>query len=356
MLVNNTASPSACFGGHGLVFFMREGSVATAYAKPHLTLAEQVELLQSRGLQIPNAELAMRWLGAVGYYRLSAYWYPYRILLEGSANREDRFVTSTSFDQVIELYEFDRRLKLLVLDALERIEIAMRFRVGYTLGRRSAYAHLEPSALDGNFATAQSGKGKPSSYEDWLTKVLAAQDKSREDFVVHFRTKYDGRLPVWVATEILDFGCLSFLYAGLKRLDRDEIAHNLGVLDDQGAGNGKALANWMHVLNYLRNTCAHHARLWNRNMALQVASKHLKAIASLRHLHTANTTQIARLFGALCVVAFLMDQVSPGHTWTVDMTHLVTESLPLCNRSLSEMGFPDNWESLPLWRVHPTTD
>ena len=75
----------------------------------------------------------MRWLSVVGYYRLSGYLYAYRVLPEGSQVRLDTFRESTTFDQVIALYDFDRRLKLLMLDALERIEIAVRFRVGYTL-------------------------------------------------------------------------------------------------------------------------------------------------------------------------------------------------------------------------------
>jgi abortive infection bacteriophage resistance protein len=163
----------------------------TGYNKPHLAISEQVRLLASRGMALRDPALAAHWLGVVGYYRLSGYWYPYRRPASGATGRSDAFEPDTTFEQVVALYAFDRKLKLLVLDALERVEIAVRFRVGYTLGRRGAYAHLDPDTLDGAF-------GRSAGYTTWKRKVDAAQTASREDFVQHFRAKYDGRLPVWV--------------------------------------------------------------------------------------------------------------------------------------------------------------
>jgi abortive infection bacteriophage resistance protein len=107
--------------------------VSEEYRKPHLTLDQQAELLAGRGMQLDQAE-AVRWLSMVGYYRLSGYWYPYR--QRTAAGRADEFETGTSWTHVVALYDFDRRLRLLLLDALERIEIGMRARIGYNLGRR----------------------------------------------------------------------------------------------------------------------------------------------------------------------------------------------------------------------------
>jgi len=325
--------------------------MATTYTKPHLTVPEQVQLLSSRGMTIPDRSSAEHWLGVVGYYRLSGYWYPYRVRQPGSSDRADQFTPGTSLDQVVALYDFDRRLKLLVVDALERVEIAMRFRVGYALGRRGAYAHLSPTNLDGAFTRSRPGRN--STYDTWLRKTGAAQASPHEDFVEHFRTKYYGRLPVWVVTEILDFGSLSFLYAGLKRPDRDEIAHELGVSDMAGAGDGAALRNWMQVLNYLRNVGAHHSRLWNRNMTVQLTAAPLRHNPALRHLTTGPDAGRFRVFGALCVVNFLLDQVSPGHRWAQRVRRLVETGLPPSGRSPSEMGMPEGWASLPMWKPSP---
>lgn len=100
----------------------------------------------------------------------------------------------TTFDQVIALYDFDRALKRITLDALERIEVAMRFRVGHAVGRRGAFAHLDIRDFDRRFT--QRVNGRPSTYEGRCEKLSAAQKRSKEDFVTHFDTKNDGTLPV----------------------------------------------------------------------------------------------------------------------------------------------------------------
>lgn len=279
----------------------------TTYTKPHLSFADQVGLLKSRGLIIDDEAEAERLLGVIGYYRLSGYWYSYRRRSDGFG-RDDHFVEGTTLRQVVRLYDADRRLKLQLLDALERIEIAVRVMIGFTLGRRGAYAHLDGRNLDGRF-TRSDGR-QPSTYDRWLHKVLTAQARSSEDFVLHFQHKYDGRLPVWVITEILDFGAMSYLFQGMQSADRNEIAARLGVLDRRGDGNGTALANWLRVLNYVRNVCAHHSRLWNRNLADQLAPSHLRSIPDLRHL-THPEVSHARVYSTLCVVAFLLSRL--GH-------------------------------------------
>lgn len=319
------------------------------YDKPHLTLEQQVALLTSRGMQVHDPAEGARWLGMVGYYRLSGYWYPFRRIDEGAQGRGNQFLDGTTLTQVVELYTFDRRLKLLVLEALERIEIAMRCKVGYTLGLRGSYAHLNPDNLDGKFTETPPATppdsdepAELSRYDEWLAKVTEYQSRSKEDFVVHFRRRYDDRLPVWVVTEILDFGGLSVLYEGLQHADRNTIAQEFEVTDAQG-GNGKALANWMQVLNHVRNVAAHHSRLWNRNFPVQLAPKHLRKVPDLAHLG-APDAQLNRLFGPLSIIAFLLERLGVDETWSTQVVELVHDSLPATGRYPAEMGLPDGWE------------
>jgi abortive infection bacteriophage resistance protein len=317
----------------------------TAYAKPHLAFADQVRLLKSRGLIIDDEAEAERLLSVIGYYRLSGYWYTFRRQRPG-APRDDDFVEGTNFRTVVRLYDADRRLKLAVLDAIERIEIAARVLIGFTLGRRGAYAHLDADNLDGRFV--QSSGGRASTYDRWLRKVLTAQTRSSEDFVLHFQNKYDGRLPVWVMTEILDFGSLSYLFQGLKVADRNEIAARLGILDRHGEGNGAALANWLRVLNYLRNVCAHHSRLWNRNLVDQIAPSHLRSIPDLRHLSNRRVTHF-RIYSTLCIIGFQLARIGQRPAWVSQVQTLVAEEFPACGRDLHELGFAAGWSAERPW-------
>lgn len=317
----------------------------TAYTKPHLSFADQVRLLKSRGLIIDDEAEAERLLSIIGYYRLSGYWYTFRRQHTGRP-RGDDFVEGTTFRTVVRLYDADRRLKLSVLDAIERIEIAVRVLIGFTLGRHGAYAHLDTSNLDGRFV--HSTGGRASTYDRWLRKVLTAQTRSSEDFVQHFQHKYDGRLPVWVMTEILDFGSLSYLFQGMKVSDRNEIAARLDILDRHGDGNGAALANWLRVLNYIRNVCAHHSRLWNRNLVDQIAPSQLRSIPDLRHLSDRGVTHF-RIYSTLCIIGFLLARIGQRPEWVAQIQVLVSEEFPACGRGLHELGFAAGWSAERPW-------
>lgn len=100
------------------------------YAKPPRTLEEQADLLLSRGMKGDRAAMIAR-LAVVNYYRLSGYWHPFR------NPGADTFRPNTTFDSVWQRYAFDRRLRLLVMDAIERIEVAVRTRLAYCLAHQS---------------------------------------------------------------------------------------------------------------------------------------------------------------------------------------------------------------------------
>lgn len=349
----NTAGLPLSRGGGWFSLFVSR----SVYPKPFKTISQQRQLLESRGMVLADPAAAERWLNAVGYYRLSGYWYPYRVRRQpavGPPIIDDTFQAGTSFDRIIELYDFDRKLKLLVLDAIERVEVAMRVRVGHVLGRHGAFAHTDPNVLSPEFV-GTAHPALPPAHADWLTsehakwlrKVDQEQSRSKEEFVKHFKRKYGGPLPVWVVTEILDFGGLSRLYEGLKQIDRDDIAAGFNLRDNSGAGHGAALVSWMKNLNYIRNSCAHHSRLWNRNIDVQLSHRHLLTVPDLHH--AASPTAAKRVYASLAVLAYMLEHVSPGSGWSADIVNHITTELAAMNRSDSEMGCPPGWTTQPLW-------
>lgn len=311
------------------------------YAKPHLTFVEQSALVRSRGLTITNKAEFEHALRTIGYYRLSAYWYPFR-QYDPVGTRADTFAPGTSSNQILRLYEFDRRLKLLVLNAIERIEIAVRVAVGHTAGRSHAYAHLEPSCLDGKF-TRIGRNSTESPYAAWINKYCETQKRAQEMFVAHFEQRYDGRLPLWVATEIMEFGQLSRLYSGLRYNDRMEIAVEFGITDPD------VFSSWLRTLVYVRNVCAHHARLWNRNMSLQARLPKEGEVPQLDHLSDDTHAQ-ARVCLDLAILVFLMEANEPTGMWARKMLRHLESFGNIPALKYDDMGFPDGWKQQQLWQ------
>ncbi len=328
-----------------------------SYEKPYLTVDEQLDLLETRGCDIGDRESAASLLNRVGYYRLSGYWYPFRKSMTADKKLVvlDEFAEGTTLSQIAEIYEFDRQLRLLTLDALERVEVAVRFQVGHTLGSRGAFAHTDADSLSDEFAGSSGpppalAAWRKSEHAKWLGVRETEAKRSKADFVKHFGRKYGFPLPVWVVTELLDFGGLSTLYSGLVQQDRDTIAATYKLFDSAGAGHGGALQDWLKNLNYIRNVCAHHSRFWNANITQRMSPRTIRVIPELSHVGTLpQGNMLSRPYASLAVLALLTKRINPRDDWAVRLRNMVTDSLPQ-GRDESEMGFPDGWRELDVWK------
>ncbi|MEI8257328.1 MAG: Abi family protein, partial [Deltaproteobacteria bacterium] len=224
----------------------------TPYTKPALTIAEQIDLLRTRGMVL-DQPAAMKALEQLGYYRLSGYWYPFR-KFDAAGVRLDEFRLGTTLDAVISQYEFDRALRLELLNAIERIEVALRTAVTYHFAHHAGpQGYADPAHFRTGFAHA-----------DWLSRADDEVSRSREKFIEHFAAKYEGfpRVPIWMLTEVVSIGSLSKLLTGLATPIQSGIARQYKV-------HQVVLTSWVHALTVVRNHCAHHARLWNREFGVK---------------------------------------------------------------------------------------
>ncbi|MFU8773361.1 MAG: Abi family protein, partial [Anaerolineales bacterium] len=136
----------------------------TATPKEWKSFNEQLAILKSRGLIVDDENAARNYLERIGYYRLSGYLYPFRELASAetkqSVNRRlDGFLEGSHFRDVVELYVFDKKLRLLALDALERIEMALRVDIAHLLGAQDIHAYENPACLHGHFSKQLLKKG-----------------------------------------------------------------------------------------------------------------------------------------------------------------------------------------------------
>ncbi|WP_201791250.1 Abi family protein [Aeromicrobium sp. PE09-221] len=294
-----------------------------------------------------DSGVAAHWLRAVGYYRLSGYWYPYRQFTPHMPeDRGDQFIPDTTFDEVVRLYEFDRKLRTLVHDGVERIEVALRSHVSYVVGETDPLAYQDAAHFRPTF-----------DHGAWLSTVRGrvARARRHSEPIRHHESRYDGTLPIWVLTEVLDFSDVSRLYDGMLARDQWRIAEQLGVhVNDsllsvnqrKKARKAHPLARWFEHLTVLRNTCAHHSRVWNRSFT-PVSTAALRTIDGLDCLPHG---QSERVFGALTVMGHLLQQTSPGTTWTMKVRSLIESTFtPLAGRAVAEMGFPRDWQHASLW-------
>ena len=273
------------------------------YTKPPLTFEKQAALLISRGLQADKAILISR-LQAVNYYRLSAYLYPFRQV------SGDNFKEDTTLDIVWRHYTFDRQLRILVMDSIERIEVAVRTQLAYYFSHR----HGPFSYLNITFFP----KLKSEDHKRWLDEMKIEIERSKETFIMHFQKKYGdchAVPPLWMLCEIMSFGKMLTLFNGVDDEIRRIIAREYGVEDI-------ILKSWLGAINVIRNICAHHGRLWNRELGFKPMIPQKKKYPQW---HNPVTVLNNRIFGILTVLKYLLNKVAPTSHWDQRLNNLIDD-------------------------------
>lgn len=300
--------------------------------------SDQIDLLEQRGLKITNRTKALEYLERIGYYRLSGYWYPFRQTDQTLNKKLDQFIESCSFEQAVQLYIFDKKLRLLVLDAIERIEMAVRVDIAYCLGKLHPLAHLQASSFHGNFSARQAKGKTQTAHQIWVDKYQECiRRNAKTAFVKHHAHEYGGQLPVWVAIELWDFGMMSTLFSGMQKQHKDQLAQKYGIAD------GETFAKWLRSLNHIRNISAHHSRLWNANIVDRSDVPTNLATYQLKN---------AKPFLYLCLMKQLLDVICPNSTWGERMKQLFFD-FPLKNHavvSALDTGCIEGWEKWELWK------
>lgn len=292
------------------------------YRKTALSVEEQVSRLRDLGLR-GDVQRMQRRLESVSYHRLKPYWVPF-------LRSEHRFRDNVGIEDVWNLYVFDRALRLLVLDALERIEVAVRAKLSCSLGQNyEAFGYAErPEVL---------WHRDPKRRGEVLSHLHEEVARSREQFVLSHFDKYGGEhLPVWKACEVVSFGTLCTMYRGCDRRVQGEVARDFGV-------NSKVMASWLLMLNVIRNLCAHHARLWNRELGVKPKLPFADQDSSW---HTPVHIPNDRAFAVLTILCYCLHRIAPGSAWAERVAALLRKHPGI---SLTEMGFPEEWARSPIW-------
>jgi len=296
-------------------------------------------------MTVTDVPRATACLERIGYYRLSAYWYPYR-----KSTTDDDFRAGTTFSLGMDFYVFDKKLRLIVLDALERIEVGIRTDIALLLGKHDPWAHRDPNLLDGNFSKKIKRYKTVTPHQEWLRRLDDKFDRSKEDFAKHFKKKYHQTLPpIWVAVELWDFGTLSHFYAGMKMADRNTIAQRYGFKSRHKLLAGQMMETWLRMLNDIRNVCAHHSRLWNDNLSSRPAWTLKGGDPLLDHISEEGHSR-ARFYAAAVAMQYLLKTINPSSQWSSRLIEHIDSLQENAQVNLQSAGFPQDWREQDIWK------
>lgn len=295
------------------------------YNKPALTFQQQIQLLESRGLTILNKPEAERHFSLISYYRLSAYMLSFQI----KNDPNHIYLPGATFEKILRLYQFDRELRLILFDAIEKIEISLRTQIIYHL------SHAYGSHWYTDATLFQDAREHQNILEK-INQVCSANDK--EVFIAHYLSKYTNPSlpPCWMALEVISFGQLSKIYRYLDTpTELKKISSQFGV-------DITVLGSWLHSINYVRNICAHHGRIWNKLLAISPINPKKTKYIWLSN----NRLNQKKVYFSLSVINYMLRAIYPNSDFSLQIKKLITKypEVPTQN-----MGFPNNWNNELLW-------
>jgi len=294
------------------------------YTKSPITIPEQIKKLKDRGLSFTDETKAANYLNNISYYRLRAYTYPF----QDNNNPTHLFIQEISFEDIINLYIFDRRLRMLIFNAIEKIEISLRTQIIYHYSLEyGAFWHLNSDLYNNTVY-----------YTEQINLLQSEITRSNETFIKHYLNTYNEPIepPCWMSLEISSMGLLSKMFSNLKK----EKCKN-AITAYFGLKNVDILTNWIHCLSVIRNICAHHGRVWNRRLPkIAIPYKTLFLFADNKQIFN------NKLYAYLCCILYILNIISPEHDFKNNLLNLM-KKCPL--KQEKEMGFPENWDQEKLW-------
>jgi len=292
------------------------------FSKNSLSFEQQIERLIGRGLYVEDKKSATAYLSHINYYRLGTYWWSFI-----DDHETHIFKAGSTFNQVLNLYVFDRELRLLLLDAIERIEVSLRTQWAFHLSKiYGSHAHLDKEAFARKF-----------DHQGFVDNLQKEIKRTSDKNIKKQAYKYDEATPAtWIICEVMSFGWLSRGYdAIVRRSLRADISDTYNIKEI-------VLSSFLHHITTVRNICAHHSRLWNREFTFTMK---FPTNGDPKLLQSFNSNKPKQLYNTLVMCAYLMDIISPNNHWKIKLKKLIENH----DINVGDMGFPTDWLERPIW-------
>lgn len=280
--------------------------------KPATTYDEQLNKMKQRGCVIADEVWAKNILQQINYYRLTAYFLPYK-------KPDETYAKGTTFNNMYRIYEFDRKLRYLLFTTIEEVEIMLRAQLSYYHAHKYGALGYEDKEKFNN----------KHNHDRFINQIAEdIEHNKNKPTVKHHREFYEGKFPVWVIIELFTMGQLSFFYSDMLRADKKAIAKNLYGTTDTN------MESWLKCLTELRNNCAHYSRLYDTVLISTPATP--KSFSyTLRN----------KVFDYIVVLKFLYyDPIKWNYEFMPNLEALISEYES--SITFECIGFPQNWQKI----------
>jgi abortive infection bacteriophage resistance protein len=295
------------------------------FDKAPLTTEQHIALLQGRGLIIEDKDSVLKYLQDISFYRFLQYCKPFE-----TVGTDHQFLADTSFDNIVKVYIFDRKLRALTANSLERIEVSVKAQLNNRMSLQYG-AHW--------YCDAALFKSK-ELHCDFMAEIERSVRRNSEAFIKNYYDKdfTPEHPPSWMVMEVLSFGQVSKLYASLKGCDEKTMIARYYTTPVA------VFESWLLSLVYTRNICAHHNRLWNRVIVIKPKLPTREKFRILEHF---SVTTPGTPFAVLSICNALLSIINPKSDFADKVKSLISDYEK--HLDFEAMGLCEKWDEERIW-------
>ena len=315
-------------------------------SKKFKTYDEQIQILQERNLLIRDKNAARRILQRGNYYNIIN---GYKDLFLDKSLAGETFYVGATFDEIVALFKFDKKLKKIFLDRLLKMENAIKSVIAYEFSK--SYGD-DNYLVFNNFDSLIQTSTKKVNVDRRLEQIhslIAEMQKTiayscdKKKYINHYLIKH-GYIPLWVLINAVSFGVVSKFYGIMKQKEKIEVAKVFGV-------DYQELDNYIKIMSFYRNICAHDEKMYDEKepiTAIPDTKYHdILNIPKYKGRYTKGKNDLLSLYISLKVLmsnSEFSELKSDIYSIVAELkSKLVTIKI---EDVLEKMGFPKNWRAI----------
>lgn len=314
------------------------------YMKEFKTIDEQIKLLIDRGISFDDVDKAKKLLLTNNYYNIIN---GYKDLF---LNENDKYISGATFEEIYALYDFDRSLREILLKYILKIENTLRTLISYYFSQEHGndnYLRIDSFETFSNINTTEQTKLKRLEYiQELIIKIQQKTSKaiSTKDYIKHYMLNY-GFVPLWVLINIFSFGELSRFLEVMKQKERIKISVQFNCKEEE-------LMQFVRIMNYYRNLCAHDERIYNTKVPKYLYIKDCEYHELLKIEKDNQMYKYGKsdLFALIIAFKYLLSEEDFNTLFNKINGRIISLSKRLYTKNINDileiMNFPNNWKDI----------
>lgn len=299
-------------------------------------VSEQIEILKNKNLIITDEQKATEILLKYNYYVLiNGYRGPF--VNEKGYDDKTTYIKGSTFDEIFNFYIFDRDIRIIFLKYMLIVEQNFKSAISYEFSKIYGY---EDYLKFENFDCENEKNIREIFYLMGTLHNSLSRAIGKNDYITYNIEKYNN-VPLWVLSNVITLGGIISFYKLMKPAEKEYLSKKyFRVKSDE-------LEDYMEIINFFRNVCAHDERLYNTKTKVFMPKNEFTDYFDIKIENQSGYRDVFALVITLCMLLTKEEEIKIISELEKEFDNLESKvNKKSVEKIYNIMGFPENWRDI----------